>query len=245
MRIDRFLAHHTGRTRKEATDLLRQRRVSVDGVMTRSASEHVNPETQTVSVDGVAVVWLARRVLMLHKPAGVVTATHDDHDATVIDLVPAALRKGLVAIGRLDKDATGLLLLTDDGALVHALTHPRRGVEKVYEIAWEGVLDDPAARFAAGVALGDGTRCRPAHFEALEPGRARVVVHEGRYHQVKRMIAACGGQVTALHRAAVGGLALDPELAPGEVRPLRDDELALLDRASLSPEVPEPEATTP
>ena len=228
MRIDRFLAHHTGRTRKEASGLVRERRVSVDGVVTRDAGAHVDPLTQTVAVDGEPVRWSARQVLMLHKPAGVVTATHDPHERTVLDLLPAAARRRLVPVGRLDKDATGLLLLTDDGALVHALTHPRRGVEKIYEVQYEGVLDGAVARFAAGIVLADGTQCRPAHIEITGPGAARVTVHEGRYHQVKRMIAACGGGVTALHRAVVGGVALDPALAPGEVRALSEDEIARL-----------------
>lgn len=229
MRIDRFLAHHRGVTRKEASLLVRRHRVTCDGVVVRTAASHVEPATQVVRVNGEAVVWRARRVLMLHKPPGVVTATRDDHDPTVFDLVPVELRKDLLAIGRLDKDATGLLLLTDDGALVHALTHPRRGVEKVYEVAYDGVLADPEARFTAGITLADGTRCRPAGFEARGPGRCRIVVHEGRYHQVKRMIAACGGHVTALHRAAVGGLALDPGLPPGAVRPLTDGEIEALE----------------
>ncbi len=218
-----------GVTRKEASLLIRRRRVSCDDVAVRTAASHVDPATQVVRVNGEVVAWHARRVLMLHKPAGVVTANHDEHDRTVFDLVPPDLRRDLVAVGRLDKDATGLLLLTDDGALVHALTHPKRGIEKVYEVTYEGTLVDPEARFAAGVTLADGTRCRPASFEALAPGRCRLVVHEGRYHQVKRMIAACGGHVTELHRAAVGGLRLDPELAPGAVRPLTDAEIDALD----------------
>lgn len=228
MRIDRFLSHHTGRTRKDASALVRRGRVAVDGVVVRSASEHVDPATQTIAIDGVAVPWVARRVLMMNKPAGHVTAHHDPLAPTVFDLVPAHLAKHLVAIGRLDKDTTGLLLLTDDGQLVHALTHPRRGVDKTYEVTYDGTLVDAAARMAEGLVLDDGTRCRPARFEAVEPGRARVIVHEGRFHQVKRMIAALGGRVVALHRSAVGALTLDPALAPGASRLLDDDELAAL-----------------
>lgn len=221
-----------GVTRKEASLLIQRRRVRCDDVAVRTAASHIDPATQVVRVDGEIVAWHPRRVLMLHKPAGVVTANRDDHEPTVFDLVPPEFKRDLVAIGRLDKDATGLLLLTNDGGLVHALTHPKRGVEKIYEVTYEGALVDPEARFAAGITLADGTRCRPAGFEAIGPGRCRVVVHEGRYHQVKRMIAACGAHVTALHRAAVGSLRLDPALPPGAVRPLTDAELeALEDRA--------------
>lgn len=228
MRIDRFLAHHTGRTRKDASDLVRRGRVTVDGAPVRSASAHIDPAAVTVAVDGAAVAWAARRVLMMNKPAGHVTAHRDPLSPTVFDLAPPHLARGLVAVGRLDKDTTGLLLLTDDGQLVHALTHPRRGVDKTYDVTFEGALVDPVARVAAGLVLEDGTRCLPARFEALEPGRARVVVHEGRYHQVKRMIAALGGRVVALHRSAVGPLTLDPDLAPGASRLLDEAEIAAL-----------------
>lgn len=218
-----------GRTRKEASILLRKRRVSIDDVVTTRGADQVDPARQTVRVDGAVVTWLERRVLMMHKPAGVVTATQDDREPTVLDLVPPDLRRGLLAVGRLDKDTTGLLLLTDDGGLVHALTHPKRGIEKVYEATYEGELDDAPSRFEAGLTLADGTICRPARIELHDAGRARVTLHEGRYHQVKRMIAACGGHVTGLHRVAVGDLRLDPALAPGSVRPLTADELALLE----------------
>jgi len=218
-----------GRTRKEASALLRRRRVTVDGAVVTKAATHVDPERQTVRVGDAVIAYTARRVLMMNKPPGVVSATRDAVETTVLDLVPPDLRRDLVPIGRLDKDTTGLLLLTDDGDLVHALTHPKRGVEKVYEADFEGELEGAPERFAEGVLLSDGTRCRPAGLVLLGAGRARVTVHEGRYHQVKRMIAACGGHVTALRRVAIGPLALDPGLAEGSVRLLTDDELALLD----------------
>jgi len=225
MRIDRFLAHHAGLTRKEASGLVRKRRVTVDGAVVTDAGAHVDPEVQAIAIDDEPVAWARQRVLMLHKPEGVVTATQDASERTVLDLLPERERRGLLPVGRLDKDTTGLLLLTDDGALVHALTHPRRGVSKRYEVRYEGELEAPEARFAAGLLLADGTVCRPAVFVAQGAGRAEVQLHEGRYHQVKRMIAACGGVVTALHRAQVGGLRLDPTLAPGSARALTKVEL--------------------
>ncbi len=142
---------------------------------------------------------------------------------------PESLRRGLFAVGRLDKDTEGLLLVTDDGALSHALMSPSRHVSKVYEAELDGVLvPDAAERFGAGLTLRDGTVCRPALLELLPDGRVRVTLHEGKYHQVKRMIAACGATVTFLKRVQLGGVRLDESLAPGEFRELTEEELGAL-----------------
>ena len=147
----------------------------------------------------------------------------------MLELFPEKLRRGLFAVGRLDKDTEGLLLVTDDGALSHALMSPTRHVSKVYEAEIDGELvPDAAERFASGLTLRDGTECRPATLEQLPDGRVRVTLHEGKYHQVKRMIAACGATVTYLKRVQLGNVRLDERLAPGEFRELAAEELASL-----------------
>ena len=163
------------------------------------------------------------------RHGGVITASRDERHGTVLELFPESLRRGLFAVGRLDKDTEGLLLVTDDGALSHALMSPSRHVSKVYEAEFDGMLvPDAAERFGAGLTLRDGTVCRPALLELLPDGRVRVTLHEGKYHQVKRMIAACGATVTFLKRVQLGGVRLDESLAPGEFRELTEEELGAL-----------------
>lgn len=227
MRLDRFIARQTGRTRKEARQLIAQGRVCIDGAPERRANAPLDPAAQAVTLDGAPLDAAEHLHLMLHKPQGVVSARSDDLHRTVIDLVPQRWRRsGLTHVGRLDLDTTGLLILTTDGTLNHRLTHPRRKLDKVYELRFTGELaPDAVERVAVGIALRDGTLCKPAQLELLGPDAARLTLREGRYHQVKRMIAACGGRVLALHRSRVGGLSLDPDLAPGACRPLDDVEI--------------------
>ena len=178
--------------------------------------------------------YRAQRYYMLNKPMGVITASRDERHDTVLELFPAELRRGLFAVGRLDKDTEGLLLITDDGALSHALMSPNRHVEKEYEAVVDGALAaDAVLRFEQGMTLRDGTECKPAKLEILETEpelSVRVTLKEGKYHQVKRMIAAVGGTVTALKRLRLGGLWLDKTLAPGEFRELTQEELENLPR---------------
>ena len=235
-RLDRLIAEQTGTSRRQVAKLIRRGRVRVDGADVRDPGQHVTLGASAVEVDGRPLVWERHLTLMLHKPAGVVSATSDEAQQTVLGLLaPDLRRRGLAPVGRLDKDTTGLLLLTTDGALNHALTHPRRHVPRVYVVDLAGLLaPDAVERFVAGVELRDGTRCRPTSLELLPaPLRARVVLTEGRYHQVKRMVAACGSRVAALHREAIGPLHLDPTLPPGHARRVTPAELAaLLDAAS-------------
>jgi 16S rRNA pseudouridine516 synthase len=169
----------------------------------------------------------------MNKQAGSVSANVDASERTVIEDLPGHLRRDdLRIVGRLDKDTTGLLLLTNDGDLLHRLTHPRHGTEKVYVLTFEGTLDvDTAARFEAGLTLDDGTLCAPAKIAFTGQNAAEVRVHEGKYHQVKRMIAACGGRVTRLERTQMGPLALGADLPRGATRRLTDEEIAALDEA--------------
>lgn len=232
MRLDKLLTQLGCGSRKEVGALIRSGRVTVDGAPVRDPACKTDPETAVVVVDGRPQRYQAQRYFMLNKPVGVITASRDGRHQTVLELFPASQRRGLFAVGRLDKDTEGLLIVTDDGALSHALMSPARHVDKVYEAVVEGVLvPDAADRFAAGLTLRDGTVCLPAVLERL-PDRAeqtvRVTLREGKYHQVKRMIAAVGGTVVHLRRVRLGGLALDPSLAPGAFRALTDAELALL-----------------
>ena len=233
-RLDKVLAS-TGRwTRREVKELIRQGRVAVDGRPASKGEEKVEPERSEVRVDGQAVDCAPFVYLMLHKPAGLLSATRDRSQPTVLDLLPEHLRRrGLFPVGRLDKDTEGLLLLTDDGALGHALLSPGRHVDKVYYARVEGRLDGAdRAALSAGMELEDGTRCLPAELEPLGDGDAcRITLREGKYHQVKRMLAARGKPVRYLKRLSMGGLALDEGLTPGAWRPLREDEVALLRRS--------------
>ena len=232
LRLDKILTD-TGRwSRKESREVIRAGRVAVGGTVVRRPEQKADPQAEEIAVDGAPLGWSAHSYLMLHKPAGVLTATEDRSAPTVLDLVPAGLRRpGLAPVGRLDKDTTGLLLLTDDGALAHALLSPRRHVDKVYLAQIEGtVREEDCAAFRAGLTLGDGTKCLPAELEGLGPGRCRVTVREGKYHQVKRMLALRGLPVRALSRISFGPLRLDGALAPGQVRALTAAEIDALRR---------------
>ena len=227
-RLDKLLADSGTVSRSEAKLLLRAGRVTVDGAVVRSGAEKFDPEAATVHVDGEVLNCSARRYLMLYKPAGLLSATEDAKQPTVLDLLPAQLRRqGLVPVGRLDKDTTGLLLLTNDGGFAHRVISPKQHVPKVYRATVEGRLEKAdVLAFAEGLNLADGTGCLPAELEILEPALGQVTVYEGKYHQVKRMFAARGKHVTALHRLSVGGLELDAALSPGVFRELTEAELA-------------------
>lgn len=229
-RLDKLLAN-TGRwSRREARELVKRGRVTVDGTVARAFDEKHPPEA-VVAVDGESLVHSRGTYLMLHKPAGVLSATEDKRQKTVLDLLPPHLRRrGLFPVGRLDKDTEGLLLLTDDGPLAHELLSPKKHVDKVYFVRVYGRLDrEDAAAFAAGMVLEDGLACRSAGLELLpEPDTALVTLREGKYHQIKRMLAHRGKPVRYLKRLSMGGLRLDPALAPGEWRPLKEGEIDLL-----------------
>lgn len=232
-RVDKLLGD-TGRwSRKEAKELIRKGQVLVNGKTVRKPEEKADPEQAQVTVCGEVVPWQAKCYLLLHKPAGVLTATEDRRQKTVLDLLPEPYRKqGVAPVGRLDKDTTGLLLLTNDGALTHQLLSPKYHVPKVYLAEIDGTADEAdVAAFARGMTLGDGTECLPAGLEPLEPGRCRVTLFEGKYHQVKRMLAARGKPVTALHRQTFGPLSLELELEPGQCRPLTEGEVNALRKA--------------
>ena len=230
-RLDKRLAA-TGRwSRREAKELIRSGRVTVDDQVCRVPEEKV-ADGARVQVDGAALEGTGPVYLMLNKPAGLVSATEDPRQPTVLSLLPPHLRRvGLFPVGRLDKDTEGLLLLTNNGPLGHRLLSPGRHVDKVYFTRVEGQLDQAdAAAFQAGMLLEDGLQCLPAELEVLEdPSTGLVTLREGKYHQVKRMLAARGKPVRYLKRLSMGPLTLDPDLAPGAWRPLTEAELAALE----------------
>lgn len=227
-RLDKILAG-TGRwSRREVRDLVRAGRVTANGAVARTADEKYERERLELRVDGERVLAPRYTYLMLHKPAGLVSATEDPRQPTVLELLPGHLRNiGLFPAGRLDKDTEGLLLLTNDGDLAHALLSPRRHVDKVYLVHVDGALDESDVRaFEEGMTLEDGLVCLPAGLEISQaPGIGLVTLQEGKYHQVKRMLAAVGKPVTYLKRLTMGPLVLDEGLAAGEWRELTEEEL--------------------
>lgn len=225
-RLDRWLKDTLGISRSEATTLVRRGRVSdATGAVIRDPAADAPAE---VRVDGAPCAAPPRH-LLLHKPAGAVTSTSDRDGPAVTGLLPDALRRfAWMPVGRLDKDTTGLLLLTTDGELCHRLTHPSHKVDKVYAATLDGPVPlDAATRFAAGILLSDGP-CQPADLVQTGPNTAEVTLREGRYHQVKRMFHAVGREVIALHRRRMGPLSLTEDLSPGAVRPLTEAEIAAI-----------------
>lgn len=233
MRIDKLLANMGYGSRKDVKILLKQGVVRVDDQPVKDAKRQVNLETERVTVQGEVVEYKPFVYLMMNKPAGVISATEDKVESTVVDLIdPSYAHYELFPVGRLDKDTTGLLLLTNDGAFNHALMSPRKHVDKVYVAEVDGEMTaDDVRRFAEGVELEDGYTTKPARLELIsKSGRrstVRLTLSEGKYHQVKRMIAAVGKHVDRLERVQIGALELDPTLEPGAYRELSEEEVDL------------------
>ncbi len=229
-RLDKIISATGKKSRREVKILVKQGRILVDGVPASTPEMKVDPAISEILLDGEDIGYRRFTYLMLHKPAGVLSAVEDKRQKTVLDLLPEELQKrGLSPVGRLDKDTEGLLLLTNDGDLTHHLLSPRHHVDKVYYARVDGVLNEAdCAAFAAGMTLGDGLECMPAGLEILSPGEALVTLQEGKFHQVKRMLAARGKPVTYLKRLSMGPLQLDEALQPGEFRHLTEEEVEIL-----------------
>ncbi len=227
LRLDKYLSEQGIASRKELKEIIRSGRVSVDGVCLTQPEAKVDPERSVILVDGKQISSARTHSYMLHKPLGVVTATEDRSEKTVLDLLPQELRRlGLFPVGRLDKDTSGLLILTNDGDFAHRVISPKSTVEKCYSASVDGTLDEEDCRaFREGIILKDGTRCLPAKLEILEKDRCLVRVVEGKYHQVRRMLASRGKPVLTLHRLSIGELRLDDSLAPGAWRELSEEDL--------------------
>lgn len=225
-RLDKFLCDCGVGTRSQVKLLLKAGRVRVDGVVQRDNGCKIDPQKQTVLLDGAPLRKAGQVVVMLNKPAGYVTATEDRQEQTVMELLPAEYKfLDLKPVGRLDKQTEGLLLFTNDGDLLHRLISPKKEVPKVYYARHEGdVTEEDVKAFAAGITLRDGTVCLPAVLERIAAGESRITVCEGKYHQVRRMMASRNKTVLYLERQQEGTLSLG-DLPRGKVRPLTPEEI--------------------
>lgn len=229
-RLDKFLCDSGVGTRSQVKVILKAGRVTVDGKTERDNGRKIDPNVNVIMLDGEVLGGMRRIVLMLNKPAGFVTATEDATEHTVMELLPAQYRHfDLKPVGRLDKATEGLLLFTNDGDLLHRLISPKKEVPKIYYARHEGAAGaEDVAAFTSGLTLRDGTVCLPAKLEPLGPGESLITVCEGKYHQVRRMMASRGMTVLYLERRQEGPLKLD-NLPRGQVRELQDREIAALE----------------
>ena len=230
IRLDKFLADSQLGTRSEVRQLLKKGLVSVNGEMVKKPDFKIDPASDRVCFDGKEVSSQQKVYYMLNKPAGVVSATRDNHDRTVLDLLPPGDRRpDLFPVGRLDKDTTGLLLITNDGALSHRLLSPRRHVDKTYFVRVNGrIREETVEAFRKGIDIGDEKITLPAELKPLGEDQALVTIREGRFHQIKRMFHAGGCEVTGLKRLTMGSLVLDENLPEGSFRRLTEEELSRL-----------------
>ena len=227
VRLDKVLSELGVASRRELKQMIRSGRVSVNGQTVTEPEKHIDPEKDELCLDGAALRLRRFRYFMMDKPAGVLSVTEDRKQQTVLDLLPPGLKRlGLFPVGRLDKDTEGLLILTNDGDFAHRVISPKAGVEKRYRAEVEGVPDEEDARaFAQGLILADGTRCLPAKLEITGGSVCFVTVMEGKYHQVKRMLASRGKPVQRLRRLSVGELEIGEDLGPGGFRELEENDL--------------------
>lgn len=239
MRLDKMLSHSGFGTRKEVKSLLKKKAVTVNGKIQKDGKLQVNPDTDIVEVYEELVQYQEFVYFMLHKPQGVISATTDDFHETVIDLLqPQDQLQEPFPVGRLDIDTEGFLLLTNDGALAHNLLSPKKHVAKVYQAEIKGIVtEDDVIAFSNGVTLDDDYKCQPAELvieetdAAAETSMIKVTIHEGKFHQVKRMFESVGKEVVYLKRLSMGPLELDSELPLGQYRSLTESEIELLKTA--------------
>lgn len=233
MRLDRLLAQEKV-SRKAMKQALLKKEILVDNCPASSLAQNVDTGLQKLVFQGRQIQGYEHNYLMLHKPNGVVTASKDKKLPTVMDLLPPDIQSDqLYAVGRLDRDTTGLLLLTDNGPLGFQLLHPQYHVDKSYQVVVNGPLtSDHIQKFKDGIVFLDGTTCKPAQLEILDAGstesQATITISEGKFHQVKKMFLSVGVKVTALKRVQFGDFTLDPDLAEGQFRPLNPEELEII-----------------
>lgn len=230
MRLDKYLADLGIASRSELKSIIKAGRVSVNGAVIREPEFRLADESASVSLDGKLLSYSRFRYFMIDKPTGVLTACEDRKQPTVIDLLPDELKRlGLFPVGRLDKDTSGLLLLTNDGDFAHRVISPKYEVEKLYRAVTETRVGAGAAEsFEAGIVLADGLQCLPAKLEAGEGRECFVTVKEGKYHQVRRMLAAVGCPVLELRRLSIGALRLDDDTFPGKISELSQTKIELV-----------------
>ncbi len=238
-RLDKFLVEMSVASRSAIKDMAKKGKITVNGDVVKASDLKIDELSDVVAVDGQVIAFLSMEYFMLNKPAGVITATLDKKARTVLDLIDERTRNDLFPVGRLDKDTEGLLLITNDGDLAHRLLAPKKHVDKVYYADIRGIVTpEHVKQFAAGLTLSDGTPVMPGELVILstdgEAGTSRIqlTIHEGKFHQVKRMFEAIGTEVTYLKRLSMGPLSLDESLVPGEYRRLTDEEINMLKEAT-------------
>lgn len=234
IRLDKYLAQMNKGTRKEIKEAAKRGRIAVNGTIVKNTDLKINPDMDTVLFDNEETGFVEYEYFIMNKPQGVISATRDEQDKTVIDLIKDNVRKDLFPVGRLDKDTEGLLLITNNGDLAHRLLSPAKHVKKIYYAKIDGIVtEDDVKKFSEGIELSDGTITRPAVLKILVSApisEIELTIYEGKYHQVKRMFAAVGKHVLYLKRICMGELYLDKELDTGAYRRLTDEELELICR---------------
>ncbi|MCR4615253.1 MAG: 16S rRNA pseudouridine(516) synthase [Clostridiales bacterium] len=229
-RLDKLIASQGKVSRKDVKQFIRTGRVSVNGKPAIDPGNLVDIYVDTIEIDGKEFDYRSHIYIMMNKPSGVLSASLDKKAVTVIDLVPEELqRKNLFPAGRLDKDTTGFMLITDDGDFSHKILSPKNHVVKTYEAKIKyDITDSDIKRFEEGIVLEDGTECMSAKLERLGEKYVRIQICEGKFHQIKRMVATLNNEVIGLKRTKIGGLELDPALEPGECREITGDELIMI-----------------
>ncbi len=226
MRLDKFLCDTAGVTRTEAKNAVKKGQIAVNGQVQKAADFKVKENTDTVTFQGRPLSYAAFHYYILHKPAGVITATEDKKEGTVMDILREEKVKNLFPVGRLDKDTEGLLLITDDGELAHNLLSPKKHVDKEYLVkVRDSISEDDCRKLSEGVDIGDEKPTAPAKVERVAEKEILLTIREGRFHQVKRMLQAVGNEVLYLKRLSMGSLRLPKDLEKGAYRPLSEDEI--------------------
>lgn len=235
LRLDKYLCDMQQGTRSTVKDMIRKQRVSVNDIIILRPELKVNTDTDTVCIDGRKIGYSDYEYFMLNKPQGVVSATYDQNDKTVIDIITDKKRKDLFPVGRLDKDTEGLLIITNDGELAHRLLSPKHHVDKVYEATVKGRIPDSCIElFSRGLVVDSGFTAMPSilniiSYDALtDTSHIRITIKEGKYHQIKRMFAAVNSEVLYLKRLSMGSIVLDETLKTGAYRALTDEEITAL-----------------
>lgn len=237
MRLDRFLCTAGLGSRSDVKKLIQKSRITADGVICKDPSFKIDENHTAVMFDGKPVIYKKNVYFMLNKPQGIISASRADlrnpDERCVVDLISEEKHRSLFPVGRLDRDTEGLLLITDDGVLAHSLLSPSKHVNKTYLVGLRRELSpEDITKLEAGVDIGDDTPTRPASVSEINKTSVYITIHEGRFHQVKRMFEAVGNEVLTLKRISMGSLTLDPELKPGEYRELTEDELTGLKSGS-------------
>lgn len=226
MRLDKFLCDTAGLTRTEAKNAVKKGQIAVNGQVQKAADFKVKETTDTVTFQGRPLSYAAFHYYILHKPAGVITATEDKKESTVMDILREEKVKNLFPVGRLDKDTEGLLLITDDGELAHNLLSPKKHVDKEYLVkVRDSISEDDCRKLSEGVDIGDEKPTAPAKVERVAEKEILLTIREGRFHQVKRMLQAVDNEVLYLKRLSMGSLRLPKDLEKGAYRPLSEEEI--------------------